>query len=332
MKRQVHIFLTAIMFLTRIRVPPVVDHSPAYLKEAPRYFPVVGWIVGMVSALVYLLGSRFLSTDAGVLAAMVTGILVTGAFHEDGFADVCDGFGGGWTKEKILLIMKDSRIGAYGAIGLILLLGTKFLLLKELPAFTPALEPAAAAASGSAAAASGFWTAAPQNIFYDHRYAILAIICAHSLGRLMPVLVMQAGTYARAGLPYAGTPGKDTPGADTPGPSIPGADRPGEGTPRPAAGPRVDAGAAAEGKSAAFAGRRMSIGGVVAAVVFALAPFAFLPWQYLLVIVPVLYATFELNRYFKRWIGGYTGDCLGAIEQVSEIMIYLGFVLIFRYF
>ena len=278
------------MFLTRIRVPPVVGHSPAFLKEAPRYFPLVGWIVGLISALFYLLGERFVSADAGVLAAMVAGILVTGAFHEDGFADVCDGFGGGWTKEKILEIMKDSRIGAYGAIGLLLLLGAKFILLKELPAFTPSLEPMASTGASSLvseASATGFWTSAPQNIFYDHRYVILAIICAHSLARLMPVLVMQAGTYA---------------------------------------------GLADRSKSGVMTGQRMSAGGVIMAIVFALAPVAFLPWQYLLVTLPVLYATFELNRYFKRWVGGYTGDCLGAIEQVSEIMVYLGFVLIFRYF
>lgn len=271
------------MFLTRIRVPPTVDHSPGYLREAPRYFPVVGWIVGAVSALFYLLGMRFISTDAGVVAAMAAGILVTGAFHEDGFADVCDGFGGGWTKQKILEIMKDGRIGAYGVIGLILMLGTKFVLLRELPAFTPALESAAGAAPASAL------IAAMQTVFYDHRYVILAIICAHSLGRLMPVLVMQTSTYARSG-------------------------------------------ASEPGKSGAIAEQRMSGGGLVAAVVFALVPFAFLPWHYLLVIAPVLYTTYALNRYFKRWIDGYTGDCLGAIEQVSEIMIYLGFVLIFRYF
>ena len=118
------------MFLTRIRVPKNIDHSPEYLQQAPRYFPVVGWIVGALSALVFLIFSRYISTDIGILAAMITGILVTGAFHEDGFADVCDGFGGGWTREKILLIMKDSRIGAYGAIGLIAILGSKFLLLE----------------------------------------------------------------------------------------------------------------------------------------------------------------------------------------------------------
>jgi adenosylcobinamide-GDP ribazoletransferase len=255
MKKEIRIFLSAVMFLTRIRVPSTVDHSPEYLQQAPRYFPVIGWIVGAISALFYLVGARFISADAGVIAAMIAGLLVTGAFHEDGFADVCDGFGGGWTKEKILEIMKDSRIGAYGAIGLIVLLGSKFILIKELPAFTP----------------------------------ILAILCAHSLSRLMPVLVMQTKTSTYAGV----------------------GDR---------------------SKSGAMTGRRLKTAGLIQAIVLALAPFAFLPWHYLLVIAPVLYGTFELNRYFKRWIGGYTGDCLGAIQQVSELIIYLGFVLIFRYF
>src|SRR6201985_2249913 len=133
MKKQGRIFLTAVMFLTRIRVPRTIDHSPEYLQQAPRYFPVVGWIVGAFSALSFLVFSRYISTDLGILASMITGILLTGAFHEDGFADVCDGLGGGWTKEKILMIMKDSRIGAFGAIGLLGILGSKFLLLKELP-------------------------------------------------------------------------------------------------------------------------------------------------------------------------------------------------------
>jgi len=86
------------------------------------------------------------------------------------------------------------------------------------------------------------------------------------------------------------------------------------------------------GKSGAMTERRLSRPGLLAATVFALVPYSFLSWHFLLVIPPVLYTTFELSRYFKRWIGGYTGDCLGAIQQVAEIVIYLGFVLIFRYF
>jgi adenosylcobinamide-GDP ribazoletransferase len=176
MKKELRIFFTAVMFLTRIRVPASTDHSPDYLQQAPRYFPVVGWIVGAISALFYLLGARYISAEVGILAAMIAGLFVTGAFHEDGFADVCDGFGGGWTKEKILEIMKDSRIGAFGAIGLIAVLSSKFLLLRELPAFTPELGQG-------------------HNLFYNYRYFILCVIGAHSLSRLMPVLVMQVSEY-----------------------------------------------------------------------------------------------------------------------------------------
>jgi adenosylcobinamide-GDP ribazoletransferase len=104
MKKEIRIFFTAVMFLTRIRVPKTVDHHTYYLQQAPRYFPLVGWIVGGGSALAYFVFCR-ISPDIGLLASMITGILVTGAFHEDGFADVCDGFGGGWTRDKILQIM-----------------------------------------------------------------------------------------------------------------------------------------------------------------------------------------------------------------------------------
>jgi adenosylcobinamide-GDP ribazoletransferase len=252
MKKEWRIFMSAIMFLTRLPVPHNIDHSAVYLRQAPRYFPVVGWIVGACCSLAFLLFSKYISTDSGILAAMVTGILVTGAFHEDGFADVCDGFGGGWTREKILLIMKDSRIGAYGAIGLIAILGSKYLLLKELPV----------------------------------RYFVWLLIAAHTLSRLMPVLVMKAGAYA----------------AD-----------PDQSKAKPLAGPSL------------------SLSGAAVAIALTLVPFAFLPLQFLLVILPALFTAYALYKYFRKWIGGYTGDCLGAIQQVTEIVIYLGFILIWRY-
>ncbi|MFL9708919.1 adenosylcobinamide-GDP ribazoletransferase, partial [Aeromonas veronii] len=80
--------------------------------------PLIGWIVGAIGAVVFVTTYKaFDSVELSILLSLVANILTTGAFHEDGFADVCDGFGGGWTKEKILKIMKDSAIGAYGAIG-----------------------------------------------------------------------------------------------------------------------------------------------------------------------------------------------------------------------
>lgn len=269
MKTEWNIFLTAVQFLTRIRVPKTIVHEPVYLQQAPRYFPVIGWIVGALSALAFLVFSRYISTDAGILASMITGLVVTGAFHEDGFADVCDGMGGGWTREKILQIMKDSRIGAFGAIGLMAIFASKFILLKELSPFTPNLSHP---------------TSSP---FYNYRYFILGVLAAHSISRLMPVLVMQVADYV----------------------SDP-----------------------AHSKSGALTSRRLSIGGLTVAILLALVPYAFLSWPFWLTILPALYATYELNRYFRRRIGGYTGDCLGAIQQVTELVIYLGFIIVWRYF
>ena len=268
MKKEWRTFLTALMFLTRIPVPPTTDHSEEYLQRSPKYFPLIGWIVGSVSALFFILFSRYISTDIGILASMIAGMLTTGAFHEDGFADVCDGFGGGWTKEKILQIMKDSRIGAYGAIGLISILCSKFLLLKELPSFTPSL-------------------ALPtSSVFYNYRYFLVCLIAAHSLSRLMPVLVIQGSNYA--------------------------------------ADPDLS-------KSKPLANHKLSSGELLFAIVTGLAPLFFFTWHFWLIILPVLYVTYELSKYFTKWIGGYTGDCLGAIQQVTEIVFYLGFIIVWRY-
>ena len=268
MKKEWKIFLTAIMYFTRIRVPATTDHSPVYLQKSPKYFPVIGWVVGGICALVYLVFSQFISANIGIAASMIAGLLTTGAFHEDGFADVCDGFGGGWTKEKILLIMKDSRIGAFGAIGLLAMLGSKFLLLKELSAFTP--EPGHLSSS----------------LFYNDRYFILGVIGAHSLSRLMPVFVIQGHENVTDN---------------------------------------------EHSKSKPVTGRKLTTPELALAILLAFIPFVFLPWPFLGVILPMLYTTYKLSGYFKKWIGGYTGDCLGAIQQVTEIVFYLGFIIIRRY-
>src|SRR3569833_79355 len=126
MKRETKIFFTALMFFTRIPCPKWVDHSEEYLNKSSKYFPVVGIIVGSISALIFWLFQLFFPVEIALIFSIIASILTTGAFHEDGFADVCDGFGGGWTKDKILLIMKDSRVGAFGVIGLISILAGKY--------------------------------------------------------------------------------------------------------------------------------------------------------------------------------------------------------------
>ncbi len=131
-KTEIQVFFTALMFYTRIPCPKWVNHDPELLNKATRYFPLIGWIVGGFCALVFYGASFYLSKEVSLILSFIVSILITGAFHEDGFADVCDGFGGGWTKEKILDIMKDSRVGAYGVIGIICLFLLKFYLLLSI--------------------------------------------------------------------------------------------------------------------------------------------------------------------------------------------------------
>jgi adenosylcobinamide-GDP ribazoletransferase len=100
------------------------------------YFPLVGWVIGFMSATVMLVARWIFPSASPLLAAflsLATTVYVTGAFHEDGFADSCDGLGGGWTKSQRVQIMKDSRIGVFGAIGLLLFVGVKTCALASLP-------------------------------------------------------------------------------------------------------------------------------------------------------------------------------------------------------
>jgi adenosylcobinamide-GDP ribazoletransferase len=262
MKKELRIFFTALMFLTRLPVPRMTDHSPEYLEKSTRYFPLIGWIVGGISAIVFLAFYRFLSPDLSLLASIIAGILTTGAFHEDGFADVCDAFGGGWTKEKILEIMKDSRLGTYGTIGLLGILGAKFLVLRDLldlltQRYTTLLFP-----------------------------ILVSLVAAHSISRFMAVVSIQFYPYV--------TP-DDT------------------------------------SKAKPSAAKKLSGASFLAAFFFAVVFFAFLPFRFLLIVPILVVATILLNRYFARWIGGHTGDCLGTVQQVTEIICYLTMLVLWKF-
>ncbi|MFL9871044.1 adenosylcobinamide-GDP ribazoletransferase [Paraburkholderia megapolitana] len=126
-------FFTALGYFTRVPVPRWVGYEPHYLNAAARYFPLVGAMVGALGALVYLAALHLFPVGVAVLLSMVATLVVTGAFHEDGLADCCDGFGGGYTRDDVLRIMQDSRIGAFGAIGLVLALTLKWQALAALP-------------------------------------------------------------------------------------------------------------------------------------------------------------------------------------------------------
>jgi adenosylcobinamide-GDP ribazoletransferase len=137
---EIRLLLTALQFFTRIPVPAWVGYSDAQLNAAARHFPLVGALVGAICAAVYGVASLIFPVSVGVLLGLAAGVWLTGAFHEDGLADTCDGLGGGQTRDRALEIMKDSRIGSYAAVGLVLVLLGKFAALSALP---PALIAAA---------------------------------------------------------------------------------------------------------------------------------------------------------------------------------------------
>lgn len=248
------------MFYTRIPCPKNIDHNPDYLNKASRYFPLIGWIVGGICFGMYYLASIVFSVEIALILSMIAGILTTGAFHEDGFADVCDGFGGGWTKEKILFIMKDSAIGAYGAIGLVLLFLLKFQSLIQL-----------------------------MNTIQNIQFTIfLLFISGHSISRLSAISIVFTHQYSR----------EDS-----------------------------------SSKSKPIA-QNFSWKEVIGASFFGLLPLvvlSFFQWELLLALIPVFIARFFLARYFQKWIDGYTGDCLGATQQVCEVVFYLSIIAIWKF-
>ena len=247
-------FLLALQFFTRIpvtgRLAQWVGYSPAMLRASAAHFPAVGWVVGAIGALA-MAGALLLwpPVVAAVLCTVVT-VLVTGAFHEDGLADVADGLGGASTRERALEIMKDSRIGAFGAIAVVLALGLKFALL------------AALAGQGAFVACAG-------------------LLAAHVLSRLAPLAVMRASPYV------GGEGGKSKPMADA------------------VSGASV---AVAVLWSLPAALLLIVAGGMVNGVAA--------------LIAAALVALFMV-RLLRRRLGGFTGDGLGATQQLSELAIYL---------
>lgn len=242
-------FFAALRFFTRLPVPAWVGHSAAQLNHAARYFPLVGLIVGALGAAVSLATLTVWPPLIAVLLGMAATLLVTGAFHEDGLADSIDGFGGGWSREDVLRIMKDSRIGSYGAIGIVMALFAKAAALTELLAVSPAPT------------------------FF------LLLLAGHGVSRFASTTLIFALDYARD---------------DDSSKSKPLATRMGKGE-------------------------------LLVAALCGLAPCLWLPpLQAGMALVLAAAVTVLAARHFVRRIGGYTGDCLGATQQLTEIAFYLG--------
>jgi adenosylcobinamide-GDP ribazoletransferase len=114
----------AVQFLTRVPVPgrlfPPGEEPSVLLRASVVYFPLIGSLIGAATATVILGAGRLWAAWLAVLVGLAFEAVLTGAFHEDGVADFCDAFGGGWSREDILRILKDSRVGSFGALGLTL--------------------------------------------------------------------------------------------------------------------------------------------------------------------------------------------------------------------
>ena len=124
--------VVAFQFLTRLPMPSTKFEADS-LARAIKFFPLVGLVVGSGAVLLQNILLSHLSRPLVALIVLVYLVLITGCLHEDGLADVADGFGGGWNRDQILLILKDSRIGSYGATALALSLLARYLLLTSLP-------------------------------------------------------------------------------------------------------------------------------------------------------------------------------------------------------
>jgi adenosylcobinamide-GDP ribazoletransferase len=133
----------AVVFLTRLPVSIKQDVNDDLLNKATGYFGFVGLLIASLCAGVFWLVALFLPLSIAVLISMAFGLMLTGAFHEDGLADTADGFGGGWSVVQKLTIMKDSRLGTYGASALCMSLLLKYqglLMLAEFSATTAVIS------------------------------------------------------------------------------------------------------------------------------------------------------------------------------------------------
>ena len=240
----------AFIFYSRIPLPS--SWFSAKTSHCSRYFSLVGWLVGGVSVGVWLLAQMIISDSSdklsevtmpiAVLLGMIAAVLITGALHEDGFADTCDGMGGGWSTEERLRIMKDSRIGTYGALGLVFLVLFKFFALLQIET---SILP-------------WVWFA------------------GNTLSRFVSISELRFIAYVQDAAKSKSEPMIEFSGVD-----------------------------------------------LIVNAVFGLLPLLFIGNQVWVALPAVAIVWWFLLMYFKRKLGGVTGDCLGTTQQLSEVVFYL---------
>ena len=269
-------FLLAVQFFTRVpivgRLAGWVGFSPALLRASAGHFPGVGLLVGGVAATAYaavnamLPDTHFTPLVAAVLSTVVS-VLLTGGFHEDGLADVADGLGGSYDRTRALDIMKDSRVGAFGAMALVLALLAKVALLALL---------------GSVEGVPTGWDEAPLSTWY----VCAALVAGHTVSRALPLLLI-------AWLPHVG----DTAASK----SKPLADQ--------------------------ITARSLLVAFMWLFIALALVLSVLDAMNLIVACSFAMLALLWMGRWFKRRLQGFTGDCLGAAQQVCEIAFYLGMAI-----
>ncbi len=251
MKKEIKIFLTALMFYTRIPVPAIVGYTDDLLNRATKYFPLIGFVIGGIAAIIFWGVQCIIPAHIAIVFSMIASIFSTGAFHEDGFADFCDGMGGGMDRECVLTIMKDSRIGTYGTIGLVMILAVKFSLLIHLPIIK----------------------------------LPMIILTGHIISRFIPVVLIFTSHYAREDMTSKSKP----------------------------------------------VGTKVRKTDFLVALLFCLPAGLLMPWKVWPVFIIVMGVVFlRFRQYIHKKIAGYTGDVLGALQQISEIVFYLSILIINR--
>lgn len=266
LQRQLQLLLVSIQFLTRVPVPArlLSPFDSNWLNACVAYFPLTGAIIGLLGAAVLTLASAGWPPFVAVSLAVFFTVWLTGAFHEDGLADTFDGLGGVVSRERSLQIMKDSRIGTYGAVALVFSLSVRIALLSAL---------------------------ASEHIVL----AMVGLVASQTLGRSAAVGVMSL-------LPYAG----DVEHA--------------KAKPLAVSVPRI----------ATIAAMLWSLIIVTVCIAISCAagiqitPFGALSIsRWLTVLLVTTAVVFVMRRWLSRRLGGYTGDTLGATEQIGEISVLL---------
>ena len=242
----------ALVFLTRIPITINEQIDDQDINQTSAYFVIAGYGIGLLMITVLWL-TLVLPDSVAVLLTMAFGLMLTGAFHEDGLADTFDGVGGGWTAEQKLSIMKDSRLGTYGACALFLALTLKYVLLLSL---------------------------LQVSLF---TVALLLVVC-QGLSRGLAVSLIASMDYLTLD-----EQSKTKPVAK----SLP--------------------------ENAGLLLSSSALVGVVA--LYSMLPIDF--WDLLLVAVIVIAIRWFFVRFIQRKLGGYTGDVLGAAQQVFELSLYI---------